>query len=329
MKKKNVWKYGAAGLLLSGCGSPSQIRATSAASASAAVVYTEASRIADVEADPVFEDYGRLLFPVQSGYWSGDTLGTLDLAWYSNIHPEKTVEIVNTLHERAASGQTIFYDIYTDEEKAADPDKENTGLFFFKGEEGAPTAIVNAGGGFAYVGAMQDSFPVSLELSKMGYNAFALIYRPGAETACEDLSRAVVFLFDHAEELGLDMENYTLWGGSAGARMADWVGTYGTAAFGEKEEPQPVMIVMQYTGLSEVTGQEPPTYANVGTADAIADAEGMEERIEQLKSLGIDAEIEVFEGLRHGFGLGEGTVAEGWIHRAAAFWEAHRKGSGQ
>ena len=34
-----------------------------------------------------------------------------------------------------------------------------------------------------------------------------------------------------------------------------------------------------------------------------------------------DAEIEVFDGLRHGFGLGEGTVAEGWIDHAVSFWE--------
>ena len=34
-----------------------------------------------------------------------------------------------------------------------------------------------------------------------------------------------------------------------------------------------------------------------------------------------DAEIQVFDGLRHGFGLGEGTVAEGWIDEAVSFWE--------
>ena len=37
--------------------------------------------------------------------------------------------------------------------------------------------IANAGGGFVYVGAMHDSFPAALELTKKGYNAFALIYR--------------------------------------------------------------------------------------------------------------------------------------------------------
>ena len=89
----------------------------------------------------------------------------------------------------------FFIDIYTEEEKTQDPDKRNTGLFFFKGTPGAKFAECNAGGGFAYVGAMQDSFPHALELSKLGYNAFALIYRPSAQDACQDLARAIDFIF--------------------------------------------------------------------------------------------------------------------------------------
>ena len=152
--------------------------------------YTADTKIENVINDPVFENYGRLLFPVDDWYMSGNTLGELQLTWYNNIDPNETVEIVNTLWQRANAGETVFYDIYTEEEKAEDPDKEDTGLFFFKGDPGAKFAVCNAGGGFAYVGAMQDSFPHALEISKRGYNAFALIYRPGAQTACEDLARA-------------------------------------------------------------------------------------------------------------------------------------------
>lgn len=72
-------------------------------------------------------------------------LKDLRLTWYSNIDPNKTAEIVNYMHDRAASGDVIFYDIYTDEEKAADPEKNDTGLFFFKGEQGAKFAVCNAG----------------------------------------------------------------------------------------------------------------------------------------------------------------------------------------
>lgn len=47
----------------------------------------------------------------------------------------------------------------------------------------------------------------------------------------------------------------------------------------------------------------------------------MERRIERIRRSGTDAEIEVFAGLPHGFGLGTGTVAEGWLDRAVEFWE--------
>lgn len=122
--------------------------------------YTADTPISDVVNDPVFGDYGRLIFPVDEWYYSGETLGQLLLTWYSNIQPDKTVEIVNYMHDHAEAGNVIFCDIYTEAEKAADPAKRDTGLFFFRGEPGAKFAICNAGGGFAYVGAMHDSFPM-------------------------------------------------------------------------------------------------------------------------------------------------------------------------
>lgn len=290
-----------------------------------ATFYTKDNGIADVQNDPAFGDYGRLLFPVNSGYMSGDTLESLRLTWYNNIDPDMTVEICNYMRDHAETGDTIFYDIYTEEEKEADPAKRDTGLFFFKGDPGAKFAVVNAGGGFAYVGAMHDSFPHALELSKRGYNAFALIYRPGAQTACEDLARAIAFIFEHAEELEVDTSDYSLWGGSAGARMAAWLGSYGTESFGEDAYPRPAAVFVNYTGLSEVYGNEPPTYSAVGTNDGIASYRTIERRINAIRANGTDAEIEVFNGLSHGFGLGTGTVAEGWIDRAVEFWERNMK----
>ena len=290
-----------------------------------AAFYMKDNGIADVQNDPAFGDYGRLLFPVNSGYMSGDTLESLRLTWYNNIDPDMTVEICNYMRDHAETGDTIFYDSYTEEEKEADPAKRDTGLFFFKGAPGAKFAVVNAGGGFAYVGAMHDSFPHALELSKRGYNAFALIYRPGAQTACEDLARAIAFIFEHAEELEVDTSDYSLWGGSAGARMAAWLGSYGTESFGEDAYPRPAAVFVNYTGLSEVYGNEPPTYSAVGTNDGIASYRTIERRINAIRANGTDAEIEVFNGLSHGFGLGTGTVAEGWIDRAVEFWERNMK----
>ena len=222
--------------------------------------YTTDTKIAEVISDPVFGEHGGLIFPVVSGYYSGDALGTLRLTWYNNIDPEKTVEIANYLRNCAAAEETYFYDIYTNEEKAADPEKQDTGLFFFKGNPGEKFAVCNAGGGFAYVGAIQDSFPHALELSKMGYNAFALIYRPGA-------------------------------------------------------------VIMQYTGHSDYTESDPPTFVCVGENNGIASWRTMENRLHNLDAIGIPTEFHKYPGLSHGFGIGTGTVAEGWINEAVAFWE--------
>ena len=287
--------------------------------------FTRESRIEDVQNDPAFDGFGRLLFPTNTYYYSGDTLEELEFTYYSHIDPDETVEIVNTLRDRVEAGQTVFYDIYTEQEKKADPAKRDTGLFYFKGNPCEKFAICNAGGAFAFVGAMQDSFPHALELSEKGYNAFALIYRPGAQTACEDLARAITFIFDHAQELEVDTTCYSLWGGSAGTRMAAWLGTYGPAAFGGDDLPRPGTVVMQYTGLGEYSEEDPPTYACVGDRDGIASWQIMKARLDAMRADGITTEFHRYPGLGHGFGLDTGTSAEGWLDDAVDFWEQQMK----
>ncbi len=103
--------------------------------------------------------------------------------------------------------------------------------------------------------------------------------------------------------------------------MADWVGTYGTEAFGEAVYARPAAVIVNYTGLSEATGNGPPTYSAVGTSDGIANWRTMKSRLDAMSVMGIPTEFHSYTGLPHGFGLGTGTVAEGWIDDAVAFWE--------
>ena len=70
------------------------------------------------------------------------------------------------MKNQSESGNRIFYNIYSEDEMQADPEKRNTGLFFFRGNAGEKTAIINAGGGFVYVAGIHDSFPQALEISK-------------------------------------------------------------------------------------------------------------------------------------------------------------------
>lgn len=64
-------------------------------------------------------------------------------------------------------------------------------------------------------------------------------------------------------------------------------------------------------------------YYSGSTNDGIASYRTMERRIAAIQANGTDAMIEVFPGLSHGFGLGTGTVAEGWIDNAVAFWQSN------
>lgn len=288
--------------------------------------FTVNSTLASVE--DYFGEAGRLLFPADRPFSPSETLAQVSnpshYIWYSNIKPAKTVEIVNYLADQQQSRQ-IFYPIYSEEEIAVDPSKRDTGLFFFKGEAGAPFAINNAGGGFYYVAGMQDSFPHALALSKRGYNAFALIYRPN--DPYRDLGRAIGFIEDHAEELGVDPDHYSLWGGSAGARMAAELGNLDTLqqVTGRTDLPQADVVIMQYTGYSRVSSADAPTYVSVGDSDWIADWRTMKQRLYYLDQLGIPTEFHVYHGLSHGFGLGEGTVAAGWINDAINFWKDNMK----
>ena len=79
---------------------------------------------------------------------------------------------------------------------------------------------------------------------------------------------------------------------------------------------------MQYTGLSDYSAHDAPTYANCGTGDGIASWQTMQNRLNGMAALGIPTEFHAYQGLPHGFGLGTGTVAEGWIDDAVRFWEA-------
>ena len=244
------------------------------------------------------------------------------MPYHSAVDVPTMLAAVNRLVDDAAQGKQVFYPVYSAEERAADPRKEEAGLFFFRGREGAPFAVVNPGGGFSYVGSLHESMPHAQVLSEHGYNAFSLSYRAGSgDMAAQDLAHAVAYICAHADELGVSTEGYPLWGGSAGARMASAVGTYGTAAFGAPEAPRAATVVMAYTGQSTCTEFDPPTYAVVGENDGIAPARVMERRIEALAAAGVPAGIEVFPHLGHGFGLGVGTSAEGWTEEAIAFWE--------
>jgi len=276
---------------------------------------------------PAFRGFGRLILPTERREPDGGmTLDRIDalLPYHGHIDSETTVQVINHMIDEVAAGRTVFYDFYTQEQKREDSSKRSTGLFFFRGEPGAPFAIVCAGGGFAYVGSIHEGFPHALELSRSGYNAFVLKYRVGdGRRATEDLAAALSYVFENAAALGVGTRDYSLWGSSAGARMVAGIGSAGPAAFGGHDLPRPSVVLMAYTGYSAFSVDDPPTFVTVSEDDPIADVRVVERRVEGMRRAGIEVEYRRYRHAGHGFGLGIGTDAEGWLEHAVRFWEAH------
>jgi acetyl esterase/lipase len=283
-------------------------------------------RVQDVLNHPAFAGFARRMLPWDDRAYEENTrlrdIGSL-LPYHSQVRPDVVVGALNRMIDEVDAGKTIFYDFYTESQKREQPAKGHTGLFFFRGKPGAPFAIISPGGGFSYVGSVHEGFPYAVEIARQGYNAFVLKYRAGygGAVATEDLAAAISFVFKHSKTLGVGTAGYSLWGSSAGARMAAAIGTHGVARLGGDHLPKPSTVVMAYTGHSEYSPTDPATFVVVGEQDGIVPAATMERRVSALRKAGVEVEFHRFRNVGHGFGLGTGTSAEGWVAQAVRFWE--------
>ena len=291
--------------------------------------FTLSSTIKDVLNDEHLKDFSRLLFPIDLNTPDYLTLGEISnskyFVWYSNIKADQTIEILNYLKNEVINGHQVYYPIYSNNQIEEDTSRNNVGLFFFRGKAFEKFALMCAGGGFMYVASMHDSFPHALFASQKGYNSFALIYR--VDHPYEDCVQAIHYIINHSEQLKVRKDEYSLWGGPAGARIAAQCGNknFFKRLSNRVDITSAVAVILQYTGYSNVSINDAPTYACCGTLDKIASYIMMQQRHYELQRLGINSEFHAYDGLEHGFGLGIDTVAEGWIIDALCFWDAQTK----
>ncbi len=284
------------------------------------------STVADLLRHPAFAGFARLILPWDDRAYDEQMplsrIGSL-LPYHSNVDAETVAGALNRMIDDSARGRTVFYRFYSEAERKREPDRDNTGLFSFRGRPGAPFAVVCPGGGFSYVGSVHEGFPHAAAISSNGYNAFVLKYRAGhgEDVATRDLAAAISYIHRNAETLGVGTSGYSLWGSSAGARMAAAIGSHGVARYGGGDLPKPSAVVLAYTGHSDRAAVEPPTFVVVGQDDGIAPPAVMKGRVDALRKQGTPVEFHEYAGLGHGFGLGAGTRAEGWVFQAVRFWE--------
>jgi acetyl esterase/lipase len=276
---------------------------------------------------PAFKGFSRLILPRENNPDQYDrplsNVRSL-LPYHGHVDPDIVVRALNRMIDEVKNSKTVFYDFYTEQQKQQDPSKKHTGLFFYRGEPGAPIAIVCPGGGLSYVGSLHEGFPLALEISKEKYNAFVIRYRiESQQQATQDLAEAIAYIFRNAGALGVSTEDYSLWGGSAGARMVGNIALSGVAAYGGGNLPKPAVAVIAYTGQSSFSEDFPPTFITVSANDGIANVAVVDKRVENLRNAGVEVEYRRYKTAGHGFGLGIGTDAEGWLGHAVRFWEKH------
>ena len=284
------------------------------------------STIGEVLHHPAFAGFSRLLLPWDDRAYDEKLpltrVGSL-LPYHTHVDPETVTKALNRMIDDVASGKTVFYRFYT-ESQTQQPALRNTGLFFYRGKPGAPFAVIAPGGGFSYVGSVHEGFPYAEALSSKGYNAFVLKYRAGQgqTVATEDLAAAVSWIERNATTLGVSTTGYSLWGSSAGARMAAAIGSHGVAKYGGGESPKPSAVVMLYTAHPDYSSAEPPTFLVVGEQETgLPRPASMEKRIAALRKTGATVEYRKYKDLGHGFGLGKVTGAEAWVFEAIRFWK--------
>lgn len=288
---------------------------------------------------PALKQIGRYVLPWENGIVT-TVVPPLSLRYMCmclGYDAQTVADGINFLIDMSQQENLFTYDYYTAEERAQNAHLETTKLFYVPGEPGAPFAMVIAGGGFNSVCMMQEAFPVAQKLHAQGYHVFMLKYRVGdrpedqlgtekRERAYADLGRAMKYIFENAAQWDMTLENYSVWGFSAGART--------TLAWTTNEEfgyqscglPKPAMQAPIYTMPENIVIDDhiPATFMVMGTKDEFYGVNGCaacKVFCAKLKEAGISAVFEEYEGVKHGFGLGTGTAAEGWLDRAVDLWE--------
>lgn len=229
----------------------------------------------------------------------------------------------------------------------------STGIAAFPMPERRKCVIICPGGGYTNVCSLAEGYPLAAAINAMGYAAFIVQYRTYTEATApnpmDDLAQAVRFLLEHADQLNVDMEDYAVMGFSAGGHL---VASFGTETLGYRhyDLPAPKCIILGYPVITMeirthggsremLLGKDadpemcrrysieklidrdyPRTFVWQCEADGTVPIQNTQMLAAALAEKDVEHEYEVFPGDAHGWGLGIGTAAEGWLERAIDFW---------
>lgn len=203
-------------------------------------------------------------------------------------------------------------------------------------EKKRPAIIVCPGGGYVYC-SPREGEPIALGYAAKGYHAFVLRYSTGWDAAgfspLEEISWAVGYLREHAEEWNIDPDKILSCGFSAGGHLALAAGLMaenkvngmilGYPAVTIPNMPGAFMLQLltgkkevtnedaaQFDLLSKITKDAPPVFM-VATAEDLLTTYGALPVANKYAELGLFYELHVFQHGPHGYALGNEVTADG------------------
>jgi acetyl esterase/lipase len=300
---------------------------------------TSSSTWAHVIDDPAFAGFGAYMAPTedpaQTAGLKAITIKAIApvIGWHD---PQTMADGLNFMIDEVNAGVTPWHPLYSAAQTAADPAKTAAGLWFIPGDPGKPLAVIAAGGAFRAVESVQEAFPLAEELHGLGYNVAILKYRvqPQAGTgsntaeanADADMVAAMKVLKGNAGTWRVSLRDYSVWGSSAGGMiMSRWAALDGPNSAKASGFAEPAVVVNAYTPPQEikVSASLPPYFITDAADDQTVSPAAVAQFAAALKAAGGVVEFERYPTGGHGFGIGAGTSASGWVGKALTFWQAH------
>ena len=183
--------------------------------------------------------------------------------------------------------------------------------------------VIAPGGGHSALWMDHEGYNVARWLSEHGVAAFVLKYRLAREkdstytiegTSLQDTQRAITLVRSRAAEWHVNPARVGVMGFSAGGELAALAATRFT------EDNKPSFQALIYPAIPrdmKLSGETPPAFLACGENDRKNISQGLPELYLALKQAGASAELHVYSGTGHGFGMRETnhTPSAAWLVR--------------
>ena len=253
-----------------------------------------------------------------------------ETSWYAR-------EAINWFYDKSIEGKTSIWHF--------DKRFKNVNLIQITQQSHAKMALIVSGGGFTCIDTAHEGIAIGKELFEQGYDVFLLTYRLGKEAKFNnttiDINNAVSFINANQNKLNVDVQDFILIGGSAGAYLA---ASYcsNNRGYIKHNNPKPKCLCLlypivdfhlpepyikqivvgekpskylidKYSVVNHVKDTFPPTFIAHSEDDDCVSVLQSEQLNTALQKNGIMSKLCLFKTGKHGWSIAKNLEPETWF----------------